>query len=272
MKMLELIRHYERIKSLHQPLSPSLGEKVVQLRDAFGQLPADASGLEIVVAAKTYWPSAADNTIKRNLGQLRAVLRMACKTGLLSAVPHIEMPHVFDVRDVDLTTVEMGHILDFIEVNDPKIYPAVLLLMHTGGRLGEVYGINPAEDCTKEGLVFRKPRARKSKTAQRVVPYTERLSLHVRANVTPLPLSRCYKSPKDLGNRVRSALTRACESLGLPVIRVHDLRHCFAALVADGGGDIADISALLGHSSIGTTMRYRGLVKQKAQRILTSIT
>jgi integrase len=269
--MIDLIRHYERVKTQHQPLSASLGEKLVQLRDAFGSLPATADGVAIVSAARKYWPRAADGTIKRNLGQLRAVVRFGAKTGLISGAPHIEMPSVYDVRDVEISTTEMGHLLDYVEITDPLAYPAILFLMHTGGRLGEVWAIDPVRDLVSECTVFRKPRARKSKTAERKVPHTERLSWFLRTNSAALRLHFGNPSPKLMGNRVRASLTRACEALGLPVLRVHDLRHCFAALVAEGGGDIADICALLGHSNIGTTMRYRGLVKQKSAAILARI-
>jgi integrase len=271
MKMIDLIRHYERVKTQHQPLSASLGEKLVQLRDAFGSLPAASDGMAIIKAARSYWPRAQEGTLKRNLGQLRAVIRAAARDGLVSTVPHIEMPAVYDVRDVEISTTEMSHLLDFIEGNDPEIYPVVLLLMHTGGRLGEVWAIHKPDDLVGGCVVYRKPRARKSKTAERRVPYSGRLSLCIDAGLLKSPQGFGHASPKRLGNRIRVALTRACVSLGLPVIRVHDLRHCFASLTAEAGADIADICSLLGHSNIGTTMRYRGLVQQKAVRLLSAI-
>jgi site-specific recombinase XerD len=51
-------------------------------------------------------------------------------------------------------------------------------------------------------------------------------------------------------------------------LRVHDLRHVFAAIIAEKGGDLADIATLLGHTNLSTTLRYRSLVRVKATRLL----
>ena len=50
-----------------------------------------------------------------------------------------------------------------------------------------------------------------------------------------------------------------CE--GLPVVkrqalRFHDLRHTAASLMVGGGVPIFDVAKILGHSTVGVTMRY----------------
>jgi len=50
---------------------------------------------------------------------------------------------------------------------------------------------------------------------------------------------------------------RAARVLGLPTIRVHDLRQTNATLLRLGGADTVTISRLLGHASLAITERYR---------------
>ena len=40
----------------------------------------------------------------------------------------------------------------------------------------------------------------------------------------------------------------------LPIIRLHDLRHCTASLLIASGADIATVSRTMGHSKISTTL------------------
>ena len=44
------------------------------------------------------------------------------------------------------------------------------------------------------------------------------------------------------------------ERAGVPRIRFHDLRHCFATLSLEQGMDIKTVSHMLGHTDAGFTM------------------
>ena len=59
-------------------------------------------------------------------------------------------------------------------------------------------------------------------------------------------------SDVNVGQRVREAGERA----GFQHLGPHDLRRTFAGLLEDAGIPIQDISAQLGHASVGTTVRY----------------
>jgi integrase len=52
---------------------------------------------------------------------------------------------------------------------------------------------------------------------------------------------------------VYKALHRALTSLGLPQVRVHDLRHTCARLMRENGASIEAISTSFGHSTIAIT-------------------
>ena len=43
---------------------------------------------------------------------------------------------------------------------------------------------------------------------------------------------------------------------GLPMVRIHDLRHSYASLMLESGSDIVDVQAALGHTQLKTTAVY----------------
>ena len=68
-----------------------------------------------------------------------------------------------------------------------------------------------------------------------------------------------------------------CKHAGVPVIRLHDLRHTSATLGLAAGEPLLDVSRRLGHASIGTTADVYTQVlpeaaKQAASTLSTTIT
>jgi integrase/recombinase XerD len=56
------------------------------------------------------------------------------------------------------------------------------------------------------------------------------------------------------------------KTLGLPQSGFHLLRHTFATQYLRKGGDVVRLSRILGHSEIGTTMKYLHLLTEDLQR------
>jgi len=63
--------------------------------------------------------------------------------------------------------------------------------------------------------------------------------------------SRASRGPVFLMDRPREALRNACDRLGVPRLRVHDLRHFFASWAIESGVDIPTVSRWLGHKDGG---------------------
>jgi integrase len=57
--------------------------------------------------------------------------------------------------------------------------------------------------------------------------------------------------------------TKICEAAGIENMRRHDLRHSFASNVISAGFGLADVGALLGHTTAQTTMRYAHLTNTR---------
>jgi len=56
------------------------------------------------------------------------------------------------------------------------------------------------------------------------------------------------------------------KTLGLPQSGFHLLRHTFATQYLRNGGDVVRLSIILGHSEVGTTMKYLHLLTEDLQR------
>jgi integrase len=62
----------------------------------------------------------------------------------------------------------------------------------------------------------------------------------------------------------REALANACRRLGMPHLRVHDLRHVFATQAAEAGVDIPTLARWLGHNDGGIlAMKTYGHVRDE---------
>jgi integrase len=270
MKMIELIRHYDRRIGEQRELSPSLASKVLQLMEVFGQLPHDAAGAAIEKVAIARWPKSA-STRRRMLVQLRAVLHVANDDGVLDAVPKLRLPFVHDVREAEITWEEANSLLDTLKWGEPRFYPLALVLCHTGARLSEALRIDPAKDFTERGTVLHKPVARRTKTVRRLIPYTPRMRVELPSLTkmkTLAPVGQGDEKAKSVSALMGRVVSETCVALGLPHTRVHDLRHVFAGAVGQFGGDLADIASLCGHENVAMVMRYRGLVRSRAEGIL----
>jgi integrase len=70
--------------------------------------------------------------------------------------------------------------------------------------------------------------------------------------------------PNDSGEmwsknaRISETLWLACDRCNLPRIRVHDLRHCYAAFYLMAGGNLYDLQKNLGHHSVAFTAEIYG--------------
>lgn len=123
---------------------------------------------------------------------------------------------------------------------------AVRLLAYTGMRRGELFALLRGEaeirdDCIVLGAGTKSGRPR-------VIP----VHPNIRAIVDelPLPITEQTLRTEFEGARVR---------VGLPHVRIHDLRHTMASWLAQAGVSLLTIGDLLGHSQASTTRRYAHL-------------
>ena len=140
------------------------------------------------------------------------------------------------------------------QVEHPSVLGGIRLLLLTGARVGEIVGLQWSM------IDWRTSSARllDSKTGPKTLycaPETLEVLRHlprVAGNPYVLPGAKDGKPWQSLGQAWRRIRVKA----GLPDVRLHDLRHTYAAYAAGAGLSLPQIGALLGHKRAQTTQRY----------------
>ena len=143
------------------------------------------------------------------------------------------------------------------EHRDPQAADIVRVLLFTGARRGEVLAMRWA-DLDLEAGVWTKPSSATKQKAEHRVP----LSAPVRQLLAAIPQTSEYVFPGRLdGHRVeiKRNWQGICRAAGLDGVRIHDLRHSYASILASAGLSLPVIGALLGHTRPETTARYAHL-------------
>ena len=177
-----------------------------------------------------------------------------------------------------LSAVQLHLLLD--GTHGDRLHPLWVLLSSAGLRIGEALGLR-WQDVDLElgrisvcralqrrrgaGLVFVEPKTRGSR---RAVELTQRAVAALRDQRTSQAalalLTLAWKESglvfTGLGGRpmqlhqANVGLTRALKALGLPQIRVHDLRHTAATVMLEAGIHPKVVQEMLGHKTIVTTL------------------
>lgn len=138
------------------------------------------------------------------------------------------------------------------EIFGPEVTAAIRLLLFTGCRLREILHLRWDEVDFERQLLFLPD----SKTGRRPVvlsaPAMDVLRSLKRLDALVIP-GRQPGHPRHDLHRPWAALIRYAQ---LPGLRIHDLRHSFAATGAGAGFGLPIIGKLLGHKNIETTNRY----------------
>ncbi len=144
------------------------------------------------------------------------------------------------------------------------IAAAIRFLLLTGARKGEVISATWDQFDFERGL-WDKPSAHTKTKRRHVVP----LSAPALQILNELPRDSELVFP-GLGGLTR-AWYSIREAAGLEGVRIHDLRHSAASILASKGLSLPLIGAVLGHTQVQTTLRYSHLANHALQEAVDSI-
>lgn len=160
-----------------------------------------------------------------------------------------------------LSPAELSRLCEVLE-NHPerRSVNAIRLLILTGARRSEVLKATWSQ-FDLEASVWTKPGATtKTKTEHRVPLSAPALQL-----LTDMKAASKgeYLFPGNVPDQplkdVKRTWASVCSAAELERVRLHDLRHTFASLLASSGVSLPIIAKLLGHTKVSTTMRYAKL-------------
>ncbi|HAD86600.1 MAG TPA: integrase [Rhodospirillaceae bacterium] len=139
---------------------------------------------------------------------------------------------------------------------------AIRLLMLTGSRRNEVLSAR-WEQFDLDAGVWIKPSAHtKQKKEHRVplAPAAKELLVAIREDGEH-PTGYVFPSRTGEGHLgdLKRAWADVCALAKIKGVRIHDLRHTYASILASGGMSLPIIGALLGHTQPATTARYTHL-------------
>jgi integrase len=138
---------------------------------------------------------------------------------------------------------------------------AIRLLLLTGARKSEVLSATWSQFDFGQGT-WTKPGATTKQKTDHCVPLSapaRQLLAQIREHNKSAKF--VFPGPGPSGHRtnLKRDWGRICKTAGIVGLRVHDLRHSFAAQLASAGVGLQVIGGLLGHTRAETTFRYSHL-------------
>ncbi|HUZ21711.1 MAG TPA: site-specific integrase [Acidimicrobiales bacterium] len=276
-----------------RPLAPSTrqGYEALlrrHLRPAFGQTRLRQITPERVRTWHAQFAAHAPDQAAKGYRLLRAILATAVHDELIGRNP-CAIKGAGTERARERPMLDTSVVLALAESITPRLRALVYVAGFVGLRSGELCGLErrdvdlarrtltverQAVEITGQGRILTAP---KTEAGRRVVALpgfvVEVLSGYLDAYVAPEPDAVLFTRPSgkplrraDLSNEWRAA----CDVVGLSGVRVHDLRHHAATLVARNRDvTLKELMAHIGHATPVAALRYQHATAEREQAIAT---
>ena len=217
----------------------------------------------------------AASSVRRLHAALHKALKDAVRWGYLSENPvdAADPPKLRAEGPKEMATWSASQLRSFLDlVRDDGLYPLWFVLATTGMRRGEALGLRWCDIDLEAGhIVIRQSVVNVGREVQLSTPKTSRsrrvvaIDERTRAVLTEFRAQSMDVGSKDLifeccfrsgvsPTAATKRFRRLIEAHGLPVIRLHDLRHTHATLALQAGVHPKIVSERLGHSTVSLTL------------------
>jgi integrase len=169
-----------------------------------------------------------------------------------------------NARERFLSHEEIRKLAEALETaEDRRAADIIRLCMLTGARVGEVRQAQFIH-FNLEHLSWSKPASMTKQRKVHRLPISDAAAAIVRQRQLLVPRGCVLLFPGDVPGQpvkeIRRFWANIQKQVGIPDVRIHDLRHTFASLLVSGGASLEMIGKLLGHSQMQTTQRYAHLM------------
>ncbi len=200
-------------------------------------------------------------TRNRALTAVSAIFRRAIDLGIVATNPAKDVRRAKETR-LALTLVPDRRIDDLLGLIAEPQRTFYALLVDSGMRLSEAMRLEWADvDFDEATLHVRVSKAKRPRIV--VMTSSLRASLFAHYQLRTLSISGpCRVFPlamaenRHLQYSWRKPFKDAAKAIGVPALRVHDLRHLYAVSLVRRNIDLPTVQAVLGHSSLLSTLRY----------------
>jgi site-specific recombinase XerD len=155
-----------------------------------------------------------------------------------------------------LTAVQEGALRRAADRRGPRDSAVIAVLLGSGARVEECarLAVDDVAVTARTGEVRLFGKGDEVRTVPLPAPARERVAAWLREHRGAGPLWTGQRGP--LGVRGVTGIVRAAGRDAGLAVHPHQLRHTYATRLREGGADVAQIQALMGHASIETSARY----------------
>lgn len=221
------------------------------------------------------------NTYLRELqNQLSAIFNYAVSHYNLPANPCRTAGTIGKARSDEMNIWTQEQYESFSKlVENPAVKLALDILFYTGIRSGELLALTPSDIHSDRRISINKNYARlngedllltpKTPKSKRSIAIPDFLYDDIQKHILMLreiePNDRIFNFTRQT---LEYMLKKRAKEIGLPQIRVHDLRHSHASMLIELGFTPLEIADRLGHESVKTTLdTYSHLYPDKDQQL-----